>query len=112
MAITTNTQTNQVQRNTGNMVSGDEIILKVDPRYATALDAVMVASGSAQVFISTDPNYNAESNGFTEMTPDDTGLQSASHNRLVAAGASWIGLKVTSGTWKMNIVSRKEAFVG
>jgi len=112
MPITTNTSSAQIQRNTGNMTAGNEIILKVDPRYSTALDAVLVAAGVAQVFISTDPNYDAFANGFAEMTPDDSGAQSASHNRLVEAGASWIGLDITSGTWKLNIRQRPEAFVG
>jgi hypothetical protein len=112
MPITTNTQLQNVQRNTGNMTDTNEVILKVDPRYTTALDAIMVAAGVAQVFVSTDPNYDALANGFAEMTPDDTGAQSASFNRIVEAGVTWIGLNVTSGTWKMNIMQRKEAFVG
>lgn len=113
MAITTNTQTLNVQRTTGNMTSGNEVIMKVDPRFPTALDAVLVSGpGVAQVFASTDPNYDAATNGFTEMGGDEAGAPSNNHTRVVAAGACWIGLKVTSGTWKMNVRQHKQAFVG
>lgn len=112
MPITTNTSLQNIQRNTGSMTTTNEIIMKVDPRFITAVDAVMMSAGVARLFVSTDPNYDAAASGFTEMTPDDTGGQAASFNRLVEAGVTWIGLQVTSGTWKMNIVQRKEAFVG
>ncbi len=112
MPITTNTSFQNVQRGTGSMTSGNEVIMKVDPRFSTALDAVVVSAGVAQVFVSTDPNYDAATNGFAEMSGDESGAQSANHSRIIEAGASWIGLKVTSGTWKGNLVQRKEAFVG
>lgn len=112
MPITTDTTVSNLHRKTGNATSGNEVIIKVDPRFSTALDAYMASAGVAQVFISVDPSYDAATNGFTEMTPDDTGAQSANFNRVVEPGATWIGLKITSGIWNLKVMQRKEAFVG